>query len=84
MDIPNQRLNSSDRTTDEFQKGDIRAVNLQPVVREASEHMESPRGSESVCREIVGVGNSEPTSVPDRRERFGIMSEGIAGPFMSR
>jgi hypothetical protein len=52
---------------------------IQSVVREASDQTGSPRGSQSVRRKTARAENSEPTAFLGRRERFGVMSKGIAG-----
>jgi hypothetical protein len=65
MDIANCLLNSADRITHESQKADIQTVNSQPVVREASEQMDSPRGSQSVRRKTTRTENSDRTAFLD-------------------
>jgi hypothetical protein len=50
MDIPDTQLNSTDRSTDESQKVDAQAANLQPVMRKVSKQTRSPRGSHCVRR----------------------------------
>jgi hypothetical protein len=82
MDIPIWPLNLTAWITYEHQKVDIQIVNLQPIVQEASEQMEPPRGSQSICRKADPAENSEPTAFLGRRKGFGTMSEGIAGLFV--
>jgi hypothetical protein len=81
--IPNSPLNSTDRITHESQKVDIQAANSQPAVREASEQMESRRGSQSIRCKTRLAENSEPSTFLGGRERFGMMSKGIARLFVS-
>jgi hypothetical protein len=71
MDIPNWRLNASDRITQKSSEVDIQAVNSQPAVQEASEQMKSPWGSQSVRRKTTWAENSESIDFLGHRERFG-------------
>jgi hypothetical protein len=78
MDIPNCLLNLTVWIIHEYQEVDIQAVNSQSVMWEASEQMESPRGSQNDHRKTARAENSEPTGFLGRRERFKTMSKGIA------
>jgi hypothetical protein len=59
MDVPNQLLNSTDKIIHESQKANIQTVNLQAVLWEAPEQMDSLRGSQIVRRKIALAENSE-------------------------
>jgi hypothetical protein len=70
-------LNSTDCIAHGSQKANIQTVNSQPVVREASEQMESLWSSQSVWRKITQAENSEPIAFLCRRDKFGTLSNGI-------
>jgi hypothetical protein len=59
---------------------DIQAANSRSVVREATKQKESPWGRQHVRRKTTEAENSESTAFLGRKERFGRMSKGIAGP----
>jgi hypothetical protein len=84
MGIPNSRLNSTDGTqtiANAVQKGEIQAAKQHPVVRKASEQIDSPRSRQNVPSNHGWSEGSERINFFRGKGSFGIMSERIGGLF---